>query len=304
MARCPSFHLRASCVVTLFLCAFFHPSLFAQNGFSANSDQAIRLEKQTAGDAASSSGQSAAIDDNDNMLQPVADKKQYVEPAVADASVSLSVEQTMPIEPTQPTDTQATPVADEDFESKLVGNPSADKKQTLNSTENQNVVNPDFSYTAFMLAGVLLLIVILAWLFRRYILAQKRPGSSLSLDVVARATIGPRQSLCLVKLGRHLVLVGLSPNHMAALDTVEDPEEIALILSSVSRRGSASLTASFDQLVAENSSDYDDGYPDIGADSIENNDSTNADPDNINQARSELTGLLDKVKGLTRLHSR
>jgi flagellar biogenesis protein FliO len=53
------------------------------------------------------------------------------------------------------------------------------------------------------------------------------------IEVLARATIGARQQVALVRLGRRLVLVGSGPSGMSPLAEVSDPQEVADLLEQV-----------------------------------------------------------------------
>lgn len=63
------------------------------------------------------------------------------------------------------------------------------------------------------------------FLVRRFV-----PGSVMSeqdgMRIIARAAVTPKQSLALVRVGRRLVMVGVSPESMATLAEITDPEEV------------------------------------------------------------------------------
>jgi len=52
-----------------------------------------------------------------------------------------------------------------------------------------------------------------------------------AMEVVARAPLGSRQQLALVRLGRRLVLVGTGPGGMSCLAEVTDADEVAELLT-------------------------------------------------------------------------
>ena len=99
-------------------------------------------------------------------------------------------------------------------------------------------------------------------------------------------------------------------NFQVILLTVDDPEEISHLMGLVESRSPHSITNSFDKLFHRQSRDYD--YPsDVQDDQIpEGRDpvfdceyESQQTPQEWNFARRELSSLLDKVKGLTRLRS-
>ena len=67
----------------------------------------------------------------------------------------------------------------------------------------------------------------MTYIFRRLALGSRGGLAPSGVEVLARNSINPKQSLCLVKLGPRVLLLGLSPNQMTALHTIEDPDEVA-----------------------------------------------------------------------------
>lgn len=86
---------------------------------------------------------------------------------------------------------------------------------------------PHWSRSLLSLAGVVGLILLLAWGYRMVMGERisglgrgRRPGV---IEVVSRTTVAPRQSLCLVRVGPRMVLVGISSDGMRSLDVIDDP---------------------------------------------------------------------------------
>jgi flagellar biogenesis protein FliO len=76
------------------------------------------------------------------------------------------------------------------------------------------------------LAGVVGLIVLLAWGYRAaasgglsWANRSRRPGL---IEVLSKTMLSPRQSLCLVRVGSRVVLVGQTQDRLCALDVIED----------------------------------------------------------------------------------
>ena len=150
-----------------------------------------------------------------------------------------------------------------------------------------------------VLLVVLALIVSATLFLRRSSFFAQRRSSHAGVRILARSSISPKQSLCLVKLGETILLLGLSPNHMAMLHTVEDPDEIAGLLGTLEQHKHDSITNSFSRMFRHEANSYDDVEP--------ANDYEGVIGDRDGQwsrARGELTSLLDKVKGLARMKSR
>jgi flagellar biogenesis protein FliO len=148
---------------------------------------------------------------------------------------------------------------------------------------------------------VLLLIVGGSFLLRRFMPSANRFSKDSGLEILTRCAVGPKQSICLVKMGPRLVLVGLSPNHMAALDVVKGQEDIATILGQVETSAPESISSSFGKYFRQESVQFEEQAEEQSLDHPKD------ELDEVRQvhlARSELSGLLDKVKGLTRLRGR
>jgi flagellar biogenesis protein FliO len=104
--------------------------------------------------------------------------------------------------------------------------------------------------TSLSLGGVVALIVLLAWGYRvvtggarlATTFRGRRPGL---IEVVARTVLAPRHSLCLVRIGPRLVLLGLSADAIRALDVIDDADLTARLLGQMQRRRADSETAEF-----------------------------------------------------------
>jgi flagellar biosynthetic protein FliO len=115
-------------------------------------------------------------------------------------------------------------------------------------------------------------------------------GGDRNLEVVSRLALSPKQNVCLVRLGRQLVLLGVTPERVEALTVIDDAETVAELLAASAppvRQGSG-----FSRLFSREASDYglmsDDEEPaeiPMATDGRE-----------LRQARLEITGLLDRLR--------
>lgn len=89
--------------------------------------------------------------------------------------------------------------------------------------------------TGLSLAGVVGLIIFLSWASRRTgaWTKQRRPGV---IEVLSRASLAPRQTLCLVRVGARIVLLGMSRDRLTALDVIDDPEACARLAGEAETR--------------------------------------------------------------------
>ena len=167
--------------------------------------------------------------------------------------------------------------------------------------------SPSFWRPFLSLLAVLALIVLCAWLFRRFSPSSQHGRTNSAIEIIARSAISPKQSVCLIRLGRRLLLVGLSPNHMANLSAVDDPEEIALIMGEMEKQMPNSISKTFDKLFHRETQQYDDPFgrteQTLQDDATEVLEYEQDEPRQWRNTRRELSSLLSKVKGLARLRS-
>ncbi len=133
------------------------------------------------------------------------------------------------------------------------------------------------------LAIVLLLILSLAWIIKRYKPAQAILGGGGVLEIVARLPISTKQTLLLVKIGRQLVLLGQSQDNISMLGSVSDPHEVSMIVGEVISRSPGSLSQEFKETFESEAYLYGRGDED----------------DPAEEARSHVQGLLSRVRQLT-----
>lgn len=116
--------------------------------------------------------------------------------------------------------------------------------------------------TTGALAGVVALILLLGWGYRR-VAAEggwrglaARPRPTPLIEVVGRAVLAPRQSVCLVRVGPRLVLVGCTPATMRALDVITDAELTARLLGIARQARPDSRTAEFERCLEHEAAAY------------------------------------------------
>ncbi len=114
--------------------------------------------------------------------------------------------------------------------------------------------------TAAALAGVVGLIVFLAWGYRTATSGglqlwgrQRQPGL---IEVLSRVTLGPRQSVCLLRIGPRMVLVGQSGDGLRTLDVIDDADLTARLAGQALTRRSDSSTAEFRQVLKGQARQY------------------------------------------------
>lgn len=129
---------------------------------------------------------------------------------------------------------------------------------------------------------VLAIIGLAAWVLRRFLPARRLVTGAGVLDTVARLPVSSRQSLLLVKMGRRLVLLGVTPEQISTLSIVEDPEEVALLVGRAASLRPGSGSEAFAGSLNSEAEAYEPGYDDLSV--------SGAGP---------VRGLLEKVRRLT-----
>lgn len=145
------------------------------------------------------------------------------------------------------------------------------------------------------LAFVLVVIVALTWAARRLFPRMGRGGGDGAITVLARCALSPKQSLCLVRLGRRIVLLGLTADRINTLAEITDPDEAALLTAAAS----SGRAQSFRSALAGMMSAYRPGAQ------IETN-GDEAEPVSMGSASRvpgalpSVTALTDRVRGMAR----
>lgn len=132
---------------------------------------------------------------------------------------------------------------------------------------------------------VLILIGGVALVVKRSMPARRMLGGGGVLSVLARLPVSTKQSLILVKMGRQLVLLGVSPDNISSLSVVSDPEQVAAMVGEVASSKKDSMSRAFSQAFSEESKVYG-GLGDEGAEAP--------------SASGHVKGLLDKVRSLAK----
>lgn len=151
------------------------------------------------------------------------------------------------------------------------------------------VQSPVLTYTRLMLAlGVVIgVIFALRWLSRKMMIAPPG-GAAQPVAVVSRLTLGPRQQLMLLQVGRRLVLVASTAGQMNTLCQIDDAEEVATLLAQV-RTPRGEVGSAFGALFGRAARQFDPTPPEAAA-----------TPANLADTRRELDGLMQTVKGLAK----
>ncbi len=95
------------------------------------------------------------------------------------------------------------------------------------------------------LAIVVALILGVAWVVKRFMPASRMLTGAGVLEIVARLPLSGKQSLLLVKMGRRLILLGVTAERITSLDVLDDPEQVAPLLGELASRRPDSISHAF-----------------------------------------------------------
>ena len=168
--------------------------------------------------------------------------------------------------------------------------------------EARQSAGPGVMQVMLALGLVLALIVGGTYLLRRFKLGPRGLQRGIAIEILARHNINPKQSLCLVRFADRLLFLGVSPNHIGALDKVDDPEEVARLTGRVETATPQSIAHNFGDLFHRESKEFkdDDDEPGEPADLWDNGTAYVQEAQQWDHARHEVNTLLEKVKGLSR----
>ncbi|MGQ9649211.1 MAG: flagellar biosynthetic protein FliO [Phycisphaerae bacterium] len=135
------------------------------------------------------------------------------------------------------------------------------------------------------LLSVLALIMVLAWIVKKCLSGRNSLISQGAVEVLSRTALSSKQSLVLVRMGRRLLLLGVTNEDINALCVVEDPDQVAMLVGEVASGRPGSITSQFAREFAEESLAYDKQMAEQEEESIDTG--------------GQVRNLLNKVRGLT-----
>lgn len=146
------------------------------------------------------------------------------------------------------------------------------------------------------LVGVVALIVLLAWGYRatagmtgKFGLANGQRENLI--HIVSRKFLSPRSSVALLKVGDHMVLVGIQGDTMRTLDVIDDPDTVARLAGQAESAGKSSSVREFRGAIAAATREYRDGIDDD--DAVVDDKSAH-----ITRVRERLQGTLNRLRAL------
>lgn len=158
----------------------------------------------------------------------------------------------------------------------------------------------DVSKVVMALAIVLSAIFFLRWCGKRIFPNAAAGRSTRAIQVLSRSIISPKQQFMLVQVGRRLIVVADSGTQMSTLCEINDADEVAALVGQINEEKSNSITSSFGNLMRRAKEDYEPKpRQNPPAEISDGAVSEGMDP-SLNVTRRELSGLMDKVRLMSR----
>ncbi|MFG0249589.1 MAG: FliO/MopB family protein [Phycisphaeraceae bacterium JB051] len=118
-------------------------------------------------------------------------------------------------------------------------------------------------------------------------------GRSGIVEVLSRTSLSPRNQVMLLRLGQRIIVVSEGPAGVRTLANVDDPDEVAGLLTTISASKPGSISQSFNQLLnrADTEMDNPSGFTrEHGGDDDEHM---------IDKTRNELSSLLSRIRAMS-----
>jgi len=139
------------------------------------------------------------------------------------------------------------------------------------------------------LAVVVALILVAAWAAKRWLPGVRRDSKGGPMQVLATTYLSPKQSLALVRCGRRVILIGVTPEHISSLAVMDETNELPDLAHASVRGDGERLSGQFNEALDEAASDF--GRNDAAWD-----EPLGPDERELAAARQEIRGLLNRVR--------
>ena len=169
------------------------------------------------------------------------------------------------------------------------------------AAEAQRSVPFDLARMAIALTIVLGLIFGARWLVTHFFVSARAPSTSRAVKVLGRTSLAPRQQVLLLQVGRRVVVVGESNGQLSTLAQLDDPDEVASLVGQLQEeqiQRAAAFGGMFGRMQKKFAADEDEHAPRELAEIEGQTNEPSVEPATDPQARSELAGLLDKVRSI------
>ncbi len=168
------------------------------------------------------------------------------------------------------------------------------------------------------LSIVIVLILALRWFGRKFFGVAGGGRSTRTIQVLSRSPLSPRQQVVLVRVGRRLLVLADSGGQMSTLSEITDPDEVAALIGQLQDDHADRVTTTFGNLFGRMRAPFErqaaadeeaDGRAVVDAEELpsrgrrmddERATAAAANDPAVESTRQELSGLMDKVRMLSR----
>ena len=110
-----------------------------------------------------------------------------------------------------------------------------------------------------------------------------------SVEVLSRTAVAPKNHVLLLRVGNRVLVVGDSSNGLNTLAEVDDPDEVADLLTSISTQQPKSITNNFKQALSRVSGSFDQR-------TLDQEDGRDDAEHHFDRSRSEVSSLLHRLR--------
>lgn len=175
---------------------------------------------------------------------------------------------------------------------------SASNERPISRSETaEKLTLPESSFLTMFwpLLVVLGVVMGIAAAVKKWMPGAARVTGGGAINILARQYVSSKQSLCLVRLGRRVVLIGMTPDSMSTLSEVTDADEIATIASALERGKACSFSTALSKV-----SDSDAAIESAGDESFDESDAkANGRLRRFDESESRVSDLIERIRALS-----
>lgn len=145
------------------------------------------------------------------------------------------------------------------------------------------------------LAAVLAVLACCAFAARRWLMPARPAAGGSAIRVLSRQYLSNRQSLCLARFGRRVVLLGVTPDRICTLSELTDADEVSEILMATERGRAGSFSTMFDRFLEREATTESADEPAGGGYAA----SVRPTERQVADARQRVAELVDRVRSLS-----
>jgi len=206
-------------------------------------------------------------------------------PGLAETNASVIEHQPIPPQQSNPAQQTDIPESKQTLKRALAPPSAATWSQNQRCVDRSREGFAEGSFwNALPLLAVLALIGAIALVVKRFMPTRRFLTGAGVLEIVARMPLSGKQSLVLVKMGRRLVLLGVSSDRVNSLDVVDDPDQVSVLIGEAARHKPDAVSSEFASAFTKEVHAY--AEEPIGHEVT-------------SSARGHVQGLLKKVRQLT-----